>query len=200
MSGSFERQIYDTEAYKKSLEQSTNPLRYLLNPMSVIRCDPTRPTQPGFIARTGVSVSSRRSLVDIESELLRLNYRNTKDPSQKYQPTCGECGECMSGYPCGGGVVGVCQNCQDTVNHLPVSGLFTDATRISNPICTARGVGINRFQPLCLNPQDENRWLQPSEIGINYRMVVKDNHVPIIPKMVDPTPLMPKGACPRRYY
>jgi hypothetical protein len=78
---------------------------------------------------------------------------------------------------------------------------MTDHTRISNPICTARGVGINRFQPLCFNPQDESRWLHPSDIGINYRMVVKDNHVPCIPKLIDPTPLLPTGTggipCPK---
>ena len=80
-------------------------------------------------------------------------------------------------------------------------GPFTDYTRISNPICTARGIGINRFTPLCLNPQDENRWLHPSEVGISYRNVVKDNHVPGVPKLIDPTPLLPTGSgvieCPR---
>lgn len=196
MSGTFERQMYDVNAYKKSLEQSTNPLKYRLDPIAVTRCDPCRPPQPGYIGRVGVSITHQRPLVDVESDLMRLNYRNSKDPNQQYQPTCPQCGNCMEGYPCGGGVVAGCQNCQEKLNHLPVCGPFTDYTRISNPICTARGVGINRFQPLCLNPQDENRWLHPSEVGINYRMVVKDNHVPCIPKMVDPTPLLPKGRGP----
>jgi hypothetical protein len=38
--------------------------------------------------------------------------------------------------------------------------------------------------------------LPPSDVGINYRMVVKDNHVPCIPKPLDPTPLLPTGSGP----
>lgn len=206
MSGTFERQIYDLGAYKKSLEQSTNPLKYRLDPIAVTRCDPCRPMQPGYIAKTGVSVTHQRPLVDVESELMLLNYKASKDPNQHFQPTCPQCGECMEGYPCGGGVVAGCKKCQENLQHLPMCGPFTDYTRISNPICTARGVGINRFQPLCLNPQDENRWLHPSEVGINYRMVVKDNHVPCIPKtevmdsvaaMPKPKPLHKDVKCPK---
>jgi len=203
MSGSFERQSYDIQAYKKSLEESTAPLKYVLDPMSVTRCDPCRPAQPGYIARTGVSITHQRPLVDVESDLFRLNIRASKDPNQDYKPTCPQCGDCMDGYPCGGGVVAGCQKCQEALYHLPLCAPFTDATRISNPICTARGVGINRFQVLCLNPQDENRWLHPSEVGISYRNVVKDNHVPCIPKMIDPTPVFPTGkfddaiTCPK---
>jgi hypothetical protein len=201
MSGSFDRQMYDVQAYKKSVEQSTGPLKYTLDPMSVTRCDPCRPAQPGYIARTGVSITHQRPLVDVESDLLLLNIKASQDPGQMYKPICPQCGKCAEGYPCGGGVVAGCNNCQENLNHLPLCELFTDHTRISNPICSARGVGINRFQPLCLNPQDENRWLQLSEVGISYRNVVKDNHVPCIPNMIDPTPLLPTGKgtieCPK---
>jgi len=196
MAGSFERQMYDVQAYKRSIEESTGPLKYRLDPLAVTRCDPCRPSQPGFISKTGVSITHQRPLVDVESDLLRLDIRASKDPNQDYRPTCPQCGNCSEGYPCGGGVVANCQNCQEKLHHLPICGPFTDYTRISNPICTARGVGINRFQPLCLNPQDEPRWLHPSEVGISYRNVVKDNHVPCIPKMIDPTPLLPHGKGP----
>lgn len=195
MSGSFERQMYDVKAYENSLHQSTKPLNFQLDPITTTRCDPCRPTQPGLNSRVGVSITHERPLVDVESELLLLNYRNTKDPNQKYKPSCPQCG---GWYPCGG----VAGNCQEKLQHLPqCDGLLTDSTRISNPVCTARGIGINRFQPLCLNPQDENRWMHPSEVGISYRIVVKDNHVPCVPKMIDQTPLLPKGKgeimCPK---
>ena len=201
MSGTWTRLADDKGAYDASLKRSTDPLMYRLDPVSVMRCDPCRVAQPGYIGAVGVSLTHQRPLVDVESDLLRLNYHHTADPNQKYKPTCPQCGTCEEGYPCGGGVVAGCKNCQENVNHLPTCEIGSDYTRTSNPICTARGVGINRFQPLCLNPQDENRWLHPSEVGINYRMVVKDNHVPCIPKMVDPTPLLPTGSgeieCPR---
>lgn len=196
MSGSFERQKYDTATYQKSLQESVGPMLYRLNPISTVRCDPCRPAQPGLIGRSGVSITHQRPLVDVESDLLQLHNKNSKAPSQNFQPTCPDCGECMDGYPCGGGVVAGCDNCQKKLNHLPACGLFTDATRISNPICTARGVGINRFQPMCLNPQDEQRWLHPSEVGISYRNVVKDNHVPCIPKPMDQSAFQPKGRGP----
>jgi hypothetical protein len=196
MSGSFERQIYDTQAYKASLEESTRPLMYRLDPIAHTRCDPCRSEQPGYNGRSGVSITHQRPLIDVESDLLRLNIKASKDPKQAYISTCPQCGECMEGYPCGGGVAAGCTKCQEKLHHLPSCGPFTDYTRISNPIATARGVGINRFQPLCLNPQDENRWLHPSEVGISYRHVVKDNHVPQIPKVLDHTPLLPKGSGP----
>ena len=201
MSGSFERLKYDEETYNVALKQSTAPLNYRMDPIAVTRCNPCRVPEPGFIGKVGVSITHQRPLVDVESDLMQLNVRNTKDPNQKYKPTCPQCGDCMEGYPCGGGVVAGCQSCQEKLHHLPMCELSTDHTRISNPICTARGVGINRFQPLCLNPQDENRWMHTSDVGINYRNVVKDNHVPCIPKLVDQSPALPTGTghirCPK---
>jgi len=201
MSGAFSRNKYDQGAYEQSLKQATGPLQYILDPARNDRCTPCRVPEPGFIGKVGVSITHQRPLVDVESELLHLNIRNTDDPKAKYQPTCPDCGDCTEGYPCGGGVVAGCKKCQEKLSHLPMCQFNTDYTRISNPICTSRGVGINRFQPLCLDPQDENRWLHPSEVGISYRNVVKDNHVPCVPKLIDQTPALPKGSgpvkCPR---
>ena len=199
MSGTFERPMYDEGAYKAYQAQSSGPLLHILDPISTNQCNPCRPPEAGFLSKIGVSVSERKTLIDIESELRQGGYSLSKDPSQKYKPTCPECQNCSEGYPCGGGVVAGCNNCQEKLSHLPPCTIRTEHTRLSNPICNSRGVGINRFAPLCLNPQEESRWLNPSEIGINYRMVAKDNHVPCIPKLVDPTPLLPKGGplpCP----
>lgn len=195
MAGSFERQIYDVGAYHQYLKQSTNPLLYRLDPVYNNRCDPCRIPQPGYIGRVGVSVTHKRPLVDVESDLFQIGTKNTKDPNARFQPTCVQCGSDLDGYPAGSGVAATCDKCHEELFHLPVcESPMTDSTRISNPVCTARGVGINRFQPLCLNPQDENRWFHPSEVGISYRMVVKDNHVPCIPKLLDPAPALPKRS------
>ena len=194
MSGTFERLSYDDQAYQTYLKQSTAPLKYRLDPLSSNQCNPTRPPDVGYIGKVGVSLTHQRPLIDVESDLKLLNYPKSKDPSQMYQPYCPQCNKCKSGYPCGDGTTKGCCNCQERLHHFPINEHHTEHSRLTNPICTARGVGINRFQPLCLNPQDENRWLHPSEVGINYRLVVKDNHVPCIPKLVDPTPLLPKGG------
>jgi hypothetical protein len=199
MSGTFERTMYDSGAYDANTIQSTRPALHILNPISTNQCNPCRVPDVGYLGKVGVSVSTDRSLIDIDSNLRFGGYVATRDPNKKYKPTCPQCGTCNEGYPCGGGVVEGCKNCQEKLDHLPSCDNNTEYTRISNPICNSRGVGVNRFQPLCLNPQDETRWLQPSNVGINYRMVVKDNHVPCIPKPFDQTLALPKGGqlpCP----
>lgn len=204
MSGSFERLMYDPAAYARDVKQSTDPIRHRLDPLSSNNCHPCRAPEPGYIGKVGVSITHQRPLIDVESDLLRLSYRNTRDPQQKYLPKCPEQGKqqggsCQEGYPCGGGVVAGCQYSQEELYHFPSCEIGTDYTRTSNPICTSRGTGVNRFHPLCLQPQDESRWLMPSECGISYRQVVKDNHTPCVPVPVDPTPLLPKGGelpCP----
>lgn len=193
MSGTFERQMYDPRAYDTNLKQSTAPLMYQMNPIRNDISNPARMADPGFNGKVGVSITHQRPLVDVESDLLGLDIKLTKDPNQMYQPRCPQCGSFTDGYPCGGGVTSGCKNCQEKLYNLPRGDFGRDYTRLSNPKCTAREVGINRFQPLNIQPQDEQRWLQQAEVGINYRMVVKDNHVPCIPKFHDHTPLLPKN-------
>lgn len=206
MSGTFERPLYDAGAYARDLKQSTDPLRYHLDPSYANRCNPCRPADVGYIGRVGVSITHQRPLVDVESDLLRLNAPYSRDPLQKFRPECLQNPKqmggaaCVEGYPCGGGVVAGCQDRQERLHHFPSCQLGTEYTRISNPICNSRGIGINRFQPLCMNPQDENRWLPPSELGISYRNVVKDNHVPCVPRLIDQSAALPKGGelpCPK---
>lgn len=184
MSGSFERLKYDQGTYARDLKQSTDPLRYKLDPTFANRCSPCRPDEVGYISSNGVSLNTKQNLVDIDSQL-RYKYRATKDPSQKYIPNCmGETCEAQS---------------SNELLHFPQCDIGTDYTRITNPNCTLKGTGINRFTPLYLNPQDESRWLHPGEVGINYRMVVKDNHVPCVPRPLDQSALLPKGGdlpCP----
>lgn len=200
MSGTFERLKYDPNTYAAELKQSTGAVKYRLDPYFANQCAPCRAPEVGFIGKQGVSITHQRPLIDVDSDLRLLNFQATRDPSQKYQPQCPD-GKNRdgNGYPCGGGVTaGFCDS-QEKLHHFPICEIGTDYTRISNPTCTMRGTGVNRFQPLCLQPQDQCRWLNPSEVGINYRMVVKDNHTPCIPKLVDPTPLLPKGGdlpCP----
>ena len=52
-----------------------------------------------------------------------------------------------------------------------------------------RELGINRWEWLCLDPQE--RVLIPFDHNINNRIIVKDNHRPIIPKPLDQTVALP---------
>lgn len=199
MSGAFERLRYDAGAYDAQLKQSTGPLMYRLNPVFANTCNPCRPGNVGYIGRVGVSLTHQRPLVDVESDLMNLHRHSSRDPRQLYTPSCPQQQSCSEGYPCGGGVVAGCESSQEKLFHFPTCDIGTDYTRISNPTCTMRETGVNRFTPLCLQPQDEDRWLHPSEVGISYRNVVKDNHVPCIPRLIDQTPALPVGGklpCP----
>jgi hypothetical protein len=60
----------------------------------------------------------------------------------------------------------------------------TESCRLSNPPCTLKETGINRYDFLCWDPQ-EKALLPFIRGGINYRMVAKDNHVPLVEKPQD---------------
>jgi hypothetical protein len=172
MSGSFEQLIYDTGTYNVDLKQSTAPLRWVLDPNYANTCNPCFPSNPGYLGRVGVSIAKDTPLIDVESDLKLLNYRNSRNPQDKYIPPT---------------------HCVTDNYHFSDCANLTDYSRIMLPVCTFRGiVGPNRYSPLCLQPQDENRWLQPSEIGINYRMVVKDNHTPCIPCPINQCLVLPR--------
>lgn len=200
--GNWQRLKYDLGAYGKEIQQSTAAIERILDPNFVHRCHPCRPTDIGYLGKFGVSYDTQQPLVDTESELRNITRPTTKDPNYKYLPFCLNCGskkttcgekECLEGYPCGGGVVSGCKQCQPKLFHFPTCGLKREFTRISNPSCTLRETGIPRFQPTYLDHQDPTRWENQGEIGINYRMVVKDNHVPCIPKPIDQSPAFPKS-------
>ena len=192
MSGTFQREIYDVKAYETAVKQSTGPLMYLMNPLRNDAVHPARLIEPGFNGKVGVSITHQRPLIDVESDLFGIDIKNSKDPNQRYEPRCPQCGMLADGMPTGGGVSNGCSECNERLYNLPKLMFNRDYTRTSNPVCTAREVGINRFQPLNINPQDPRRWLQQAEVGINYRMVVKDNHVPVIPRLKDQTTAHPK--------
>jgi hypothetical protein len=65
----------------------------------------------------------------------------------------------------------------------------TEPTRYSNPPCTLKESGYNRWEWLCFNPQDKA--ILPFERNVAYRTVVKDNHVPCIPHVADATNSIP---------
>ena len=53
---------------------------------------------------------------------------------------------------------------------------------------------FDRFDPLCINPQNLGLIEHPGEININYRLIAKDMHRPCIPEPMDQTLALPKGT------
>lgn len=180
------RSKYDQDYLRIDTQQSTTPLQFALEPNYAEHCHRCLPTEVGWIGKQGVSFDTRRPMVDTESDLFNLNRVLTKDPQYKYHPQC-MTSQCV-------GVMNDCDQCQPPLHHLPVCEIKNESTRLSNPISTLKETGVNRFQPICLDPQDRTRWEHPGEVGINYRMVVKDNHVPCIPHPLDQSDALPKGG------
>ena len=124
-----------------------------------------------------VSVCADRPLVDVDSELLGITRRAAKCPQAHHVAGTGNC------------------SLQHAEQDSTTSMLEPEATRTSNPSCTLRGTGWNRWEWLCEDPQV--RAEVPFETNVNYRSVVKDNHRPLIPKLLadpalpPPAPLSP---------
>lgn len=182
----FSRIKYDQDYYNVDIKQSTAPLTFALDPTYSERCKPCFATESGWIGKQGVSYDNKQPIIDTESDLFNLNRLLTKNPAGKYHPSC-ITKNCV-------GVMNDCDECQPKLFHFPTCNIRNEYTRLSNPTSTFRETGVNRFQPICLDPQDSTRWEHPGEVGINYRMVVKDNHVPCIPHPIDQTPALPKGG------
>jgi len=166
---SFNRLRYDAGAYEHSLYESVAPGLYQtavpLPDGSCASDDPyVRMQRPCDIGR----------IVDVGSDLEGLPYRATKCPSQQYLPGKGVRDPHCAAAPAGnlGRGAGRCLRPEED-------------TRLSNPPCTLRGTGVNRFDPLYWNPQD--RAIEPwtHREGTSYRLVAKDNHRPCLPSAGD---------------
>ena len=165
---SFNRLNYDTCAYRQNLYQSVGPGEYRLT-------EPPNTDEPCFaqspqirMQRQGVSIDPNRPLIDVDSELMNLTRDASNCPSKKYIPDGSQCGKV---------------NKEENLQHGKDCFFTVEDTRISNPACNLRGTGWNRWEWMCLDPQD--RVLIPFDNNINNRLVVKDNHRPCIPTPID---------------
>ena len=173
---SFNRLSYDTCTYSHNLKQSIGVGEYMLGvPKS--HCGDCFYADPKVRAGMGSAVAkcADRPLVDVDSEMLGLTRRASDCPADQYIPGTG-------GYDC---KLGALKECADG------SPIHSEDTRISNPPCTLRGTGWNRWEwlPGCKNPQDDA--LARFDFNIQNRIVVKDNHRPCLPKPIDQTLALP---------
>jgi hypothetical protein len=189
---------YDKKAYDLAIKTSKGPGNYLFQ-RPCVENGPCFNINPSIrLQETGVSVDSRFPLIDIDSELMGLNYKYSKDPEEKYHPNCDI--EVNSGYPCGQGVIDDCEVPGTIKGSRPVDKfldhkkdcyLETEYTRLDGS-CGRREIGINRWEWLCKDPQEHV--LIPFDHNINNRLVVKDNHRPCLPVPGDQMNGLPKGT------
>jgi len=197
---SFNNLYYDQGAYVQSLNQSVGPGVYLTG-QPKISCESCFRYDPAIRIQTqGDSISSNQSLIDVDSELMNITRKHSKDPKMKYIPSCPN-SMCSSGEVCGQGVVGSCSNHKfgerfgdNNLKHFKdcANQITTEDARLSNPPCNLRGSGWNRWEWLCHDPQE--RVEVPFDWNISNRLLAKDNHRPVIPRPIDPHYVMPLGG------
>jgi|LauGreDrversion4_2_1035121.scaffolds.fasta_scaffold523327_2 hypothetical protein len=165
------RMKYDFGSYQEELARSIYPGIYQLNSPynDCNNCGVTIPDDP-YIRYQGYgqNTCTMKKAVDDSSELSGLNYKNSKCNKDAYSP---------NSYNSSG--------CKTRINtEARKCAIPTESCRLSNPPCTLKETGINRYDPLFWNPQ-ERAIEKFDRIGINYRMVAKDNHIPLIEQPQD---------------
>jgi hypothetical protein len=218
---SFNRPLYDYCEGKKRIHESTQAANY--NVQTPVICGNCLPDDPRIHPnRTGVSMNSGYDWrfyagpIDVESDLFNLNRVASNCPKNKYHPDARNCRAVNQGQPAGAGVISTTspiegfeakpkqglfrkngQRCTDNnLVDFPSCSFNTEDTRLSNPPATLRGTGINRFQPMGLNPQA--KLFFPGEYHTSTRLVFRDNHRPCIPslKVISEPPLPPAKPLP----
>jgi hypothetical protein len=162
---SFARTTYDPCAYAQTLDSTVGPGAYALQ--RPIPEPPCFQIVPEFNASAGGHRYDKKSLVDVDSELIGITraYSKCKSPIE----------------PPPHDTVVIFNDCD-----LAYS---TEAARLNNPPSTLRCNGVNRFETLCHNPQANTE--RPFISGTHSRIVVKDNHRPCIERPIDPSPGLP---------
>lgn len=164
----------DDGQYAQSVRQSTGVMRYLFQAPRRTDTRANTTLEPrGVLQGIQVNTCANMPLVDVDSEMLgitrrsdfasQFDIRNGFSRCVMREPTTSEHFESQHG---GGVAVGT------------TSLLDGEDCRFSNPPSTLRGTGINRFEWLCRDPQDKA--ISPQRMPINYRMVAKDNHRPLV--------------------
>lgn len=211
---SFNRLKYDECETKKYNKETSGPGNYMYNtPKDCKICWNDNPRiinqKVGDSMNSNVDWRYYAGPVDVESDLFNINRRSSSCPSNKYSPNCGP-NDCNNqGEPCGAGVIEDCNNKNNNLrnpwNRSNDNNLTnfencyfdTEDTRLSNPNSNLRGTGINRFNHLLFDPQEQCMF--PGEYLTSTRIVFKDNHRPSVtqPKVNDMNPYEKQEPCPK---
>jgi hypothetical protein len=164
---------HDPCSYEEKLKRSIGPGMYMLGRPAndCAPCGKDIPVDPHLRWQSwGPGFCEPGSVVDVGSELLGLPYLNTKCAEKQYVP-----GKYVPKEACA------------APGKYPVRACSapTESTRLSNPPCTLRSTGWNRWEWLCYDPQDKA--VVPFDYEVSGRILIKDNHVPCIPTPQDAT-------------
>jgi hypothetical protein len=161
---SLNRLKYDTNTYKHSLAESLGPLEYQLGTPQ--QCEECFVKDPSYrLQRSGVSTDAKTSMIDIDSELMNITRKLSNNPADQYIPQ-----EDKQGNLC---------TASEKYHPRECDVVKTEYTLLSNPPCNLRGTGINRWEWLCQDPQENV--ITPFYFGTDTKQLAKDLHRPCIP-------------------
>jgi hypothetical protein len=171
---SFNRASYDACSYTHTLNESTGIGRYLLEtPRN--DCNGCFPEDPAVrLQGLGGAKCKNSALIDVDSELIGIRRPYSRCPTGKHRP---------DDPPM----------CEQTMPPA-CSWAGSEDTRLSNPPCTLRSTGWNRWEWLARDPQAHAIVNFPT--NINNRILVKDNHRPCIPGPMGDAAVRPRDAGP----
>ena len=157
---SFTHLAHDKCAYKHRLLESIGPSEYMLDTTAKKNCRACFVPSAGVrMQRLGAASCKEEDLIDVSSELLGITRSSSRCPSKQFIKK--DCETCR---------VHSLNECND---------LDPENCRLSNPPCTLRGRGWNRWEHLCHDPQRHVE--RPFANNVNNRLLVKDMHRPCIP-------------------
>ena len=191
---SFNRLNFDMCQYKQTIYESTGPGNYMLGtpPNDCNYCYPEPPTIR--LQKAGDSINRKVPLVDTESELRALDRPASKctaeslyngEPPKKtttVKPAPNDC-SCSTEESFQNPSTIPSTNSEPGLTHWKDCFPHTVESRHSDPASNLRGTGFDRWEYLCQNPQDNV--LIPFDNNVSNRIVVKDNHRPLVPTPVD---------------
>jgi hypothetical protein len=150
---SFTRGTYDECATQKQIQQSQSPFTYTTDPTikeSQMSC---------FAATSPLQHNPFKSIpakhIDIESDLRLQTRPLTKCPEHKFNPNSAK--KYQTEF----------EECKEPI-------LLPEYTRVNKPCNVLSGISINRFQPLCDDPQSIDKIHSNTYIGTNTRLLIKD--------------------------
>lgn len=167
---SFTHLAYDPCTYRTDLLQSVGPGDYLMA-TPALQCSTCVSGDPWLQGGGAASICKDRPLIDVDSELHNLSRPATNCPAGHYHPSATPfCAR--TNFP----------DCHAT-------SISCEDTRLTNPPCTLRATGWNRWEWLCQDPQDKVQ--MPFDWNIDTKLVAKDNFRPCIPTPIDQARSLP---------
>jgi len=164
---SFTRNMYDKTNTRHSIAESMKSGHYQIGgPKDCTSCFQSNPE---VRMQTGGVERFSGKTVDIESKLHGII------PSSGNYNLQNQCDNSDDQYSC---VYGVGNNFPK-INQMQTCFLPTEDTRLSNPASNLRGSGVNRFNPLCLDPQ--KGVIFGAQYDVPTRMIAKDTFKPCVP-------------------